>query len=233
MKKFKIAIAGLAAMGGLIFMNARALGQGNGGTAQASNSQPAPAATKIGVVNILKVVKDFKKADVLGKHILDDAQKYEMDLNSEKEALKQEQQRIQTLPEGPEKETKSKALRDKIHLLEDKDQAAKKDITKRRDDMAIEINRNIQTVIDSLARHYGFEMVFTYPDVTDVKERNTINDAMRHITAPGMMLAWCDSRLDITEECIRWLNHYFKPPEGTTSAPSGANVTPAAGTQQR
>lgn len=225
MKKLTFAIAGLAALGGLIFLNARGLGQGNGVTPAGGSAPSSPSAaptTKIGVVNILKVVKDFKKADTLGAQILNDAKKYEYELNAEKEKLKLRQANIATLPDA-QKDQETKTVRDLINQLQDKDQAYQKDIRTRRDNMAIEINKNIQTVIDSLARQNGFDIVLTYPDITDEKEHNTIGDAMRHITTPGTMIAWHDRRLDITDECIRWLNYYFKV-EGsaatTTAAPA-------------
>jgi Skp family chaperone for outer membrane proteins len=230
-KKLSIAIAGLAALGGLLFLNARALAQASdvhpaGGSSAAPQSN-APT-TKIGVVNILKLIKEFKKADVLGTKILNDAQKYELSLNQKKEDLKNREAKLRTTPEGPQRDADIKTLRDLTMQLQDEDQAAQKDIRKRRDDMAIEIHKNIQTVLDSLARHYGFEMVLTCPDVTDEqKERNSISDAMRKITTPGTLVAWCDPRLNITDECIRWLNHYFKPPEG--SVPAQNTGAPANG----
>ncbi len=231
MKKLRIAIAGLAALGGLFFVNARVLSQ-NDKDVKPASAQSAPS-TKIGVVNILKVVKDFKKAEALGTRILADVSRYEIDLNKKKEDLKKRQAEIQIMPEGPQKDQFSKDLRHQIEQLQDEDQAAQKDIKTRREDMAVEIHKNIQTVIDSLARHYGFEMVLTCPDVTTPEEHNKIADAMRHITAQGAYVAWRDPRLDITEDCIKWLNYYYKAPEGsTTAAPAnGGNSTAPSNTQ--
>jgi Skp family chaperone for outer membrane proteins len=236
-KKLSFAIAGLAAMGGLLFMNARALAQNNGvqqtgGNAASAPPQPAAPATKIGVINILKVVKEFKKADSLGAQILNDAKKYEFDLNNEKEALKQRDLAVRAMPDGPQKDQETKTLRERINHLQDNDQAAQKDIRARRDKMAIDINKDIQTVIDTLARQYGFEMILTYPDVTEEKEKNTIGDAMRRITTPGTMIAWHDHRLDVTDECIRYLNYYFKATEGSAPAAPAATA-PANGQQPR
>ena len=46
---------------------------------------------KIGYINITKVIKEFKKANVLGDRILADAQRYENELKAEQELLKGEE----------------------------------------------------------------------------------------------------------------------------------------------
>lgn len=190
------------------------------GVRQTGAAEAARPTLKIGVVNITKVIKEFKKANALGDRILADAQRYDNELKNDQEALKAQELKIRTMPEGAEKEAAAKMLRQKQMELQDKDLNYQKDIRKRRDDMAVEINKDIARIIDSLARHLGLEMVLTCPDVADENERGSLSDAMRRMTAPATWIAWRHPSLDITDEVCRWLDHYCKPPAGTGSAPA-------------
>jgi Skp family chaperone for outer membrane proteins len=216
----------------MAFLNVRVLAQEGNNVKQATNSavtQSAPATLKIGVINIAEVLKKFAKAEVVGNKIVTDAQKYESSLKEKTEALKKREGDLATLPEN-QREQERRAIRDAYGRLQDEDQAAKKDILTRRDAMAKEINTNIQTVIDSLARYHGFEMVLTCPDATTKEERESLANAMRHMTVQGAFIAWRDPRLDVTDECVRWLNHYFPAPAG--SAPATSNTPAATGNGQ-
>jgi Skp family chaperone for outer membrane proteins len=188
------------------------------GVRQAGAAEGARPTLKIGIVNITKVIKDFKKANAMGDRILADAQRYDNELKNDQEALKAQELKIRTMPEGPEKDAAAKMLRQKQMELQDKDLNYQKDIRKRRDDMAVEINKDIARIIDSLARHLGLEMVLTCPDVADENERGSLSDAMRRMTAPATWIAWRHPALDITDEVSRWLDHYCKPPAGVTPA---------------
>jgi Skp family chaperone for outer membrane proteins len=117
--------------------------------------------------------------------------------------------------------------RERTNQLQDKDLAYQKDIRKRRDDMAITINKEIKQVVNSLAQHRKLELILQCPDVAVPEEENSLTDAMRRMTAPATWIAWRHPGIDITEEVIRWLNHYYPAPGGT--APSG--VTPTSGSK--
>src|SRR5262249_40477047 len=133
----------------------------------------------------------------------------EDELKKSQEELKAEQARAAALPTEAEKEAARKVLTQKEQALRERDYECQKDIRKRRDDMATDINSNIQRVIDSLARHYSMEMILTCPDVADAKEVGSLSDAMRRMTAPATWVAWKHPSLDLTDECVKWLNHYF------------------------
>jgi Skp family chaperone for outer membrane proteins len=186
-------------------------------------SGTAAPTLKIGYINITKVIKEFTKANAMGDKILADAQRYENELKVAQDAVKKEEGNLK-LPNQTEEQ--KEALRKNLYKMQidlnEKDQAYQKDIRKRRDDMAIEINSNIQRVIDSLAKHHALELVLTCPDVADTKEVGSLSDAMRRMTAPAVWVAWKHKDLDITDECVKWLNHYFPAPAGSTPPAGGA-----------
>jgi Skp family chaperone for outer membrane proteins len=178
---------------------------------------------KIGYINITKVIKEFKKANVLGDRILADAQRYENELKGEQELLKAEEAKGRTLPTEQDKENHRKMLMQKNQAYQEKDYKYQKDIRSRRDDMAVEVNKDIQRIIDSIAKHMSLEMVLTCPDVGDAKEVGSLSDAMRRMTAPAVWVAWKHPGLDVTDEVIRWLNHYCPAPGGAPAAPGNGN----------
>lgn len=223
MKKLLFIAAGVFALAGMGYLGTWVAAQD--GVKPAGATAESKPTLKIGVINITKVIKEFKKANALGDKILQDAQRYEAELKKDQEMLKAEEAKLATIPGEAEKEAHRKAVRNKGIELQEKDLAYQKDIRKRRDDMAIEINKDIQRIIDSLARHYQFEMVLTCPDVATKEERGSLSDAMRRMTAPATWIAWHKDGLDITEEAIRWLNHYCKAPGDTGAAPATTGGT--------
>jgi Skp family chaperone for outer membrane proteins len=206
------------------------------GAAAAQDVKPASgtsaATLKIGYINITKVIKEFAKANAMGDKILADATRYEKELKDAQDVLKAEDGKLK-LPNKTEEEKDAirKGLYKMQSDLSEKDLAYQKDIRKRRDDMAIEINTNIQRVIDSLAKHHALELVLTCPDVADTKEVGSLSDAMRRMTAPAVWIAWKHKDLDITDECVKWLNHYFPAPAGT-QPPVGGNAAGGNGTNK-
>jgi Skp family chaperone for outer membrane proteins len=220
MKKYLIVLAAVTTVAGAGYLGTRSGAQE--GVKPAAGSSDNKPTTKIGYINITKVIKEFQKANSMGDKILADAKRYEDELKKTQEELKAEQLRQQSLPTEAEKEAGRKMLAQKEQALRERDYECQKDIRKRRDDMATDINSNIQRVIDSLARHHGMELILTCPDVADAKEVGSLSDAMRRMTAPATWVAWKHPSLDLTEECVKWLNHYF---------PS-ANATPPANTMK-
>jgi Skp family chaperone for outer membrane proteins len=218
-KKVIFAIAGLAALGGMGYLGARISAQ-EGGVKPAAGTTENKPTTKIGYMNITKVIKEFKKANALGDIILKDAQKYENELKTEQEAIKAEEAKLMTRPD-PEKEAGRKDLRERANRLQDKDLAYQKDIRRRRDEMAVEINKDMQRIVDSLAKHMGFDLILSCPDVATTQEVGTLSDAMRRMTAQAVWVAWKHPGLDISDECIKWLNYYCPAP-GAAAAPAGS-----------
>jgi Skp family chaperone for outer membrane proteins len=216
MKKYLIVLAAVTALAGAGYLGTRTSAQD--GVKPAGATGDSKPTSKIGYINITKVIKEFQKANSMGDKILADAKRYEDELKKMQEELKAEQARGAALPSEADKEAARKTLTQKEQALREKDYDYQKDIRKRRDDMATDINSNIQRVIDSLARHHGMEMILTCPDVADAKEVGSLSDAMRRMTAPATWVAWKHPGLDLTEECVKWLNHYFPAANGAPPA---------------
>lgn len=227
MKKYLYVLAAVIATCGMGYVGTFVAAQNPGAGGTAAANQPT---LKIGVVNITRVIKEFKKANTWGDSILKQAQAYEKQLKSEQEAIKGREAKMQTLPEA-QRDAERKSILSANQALQEKDYEYQKDIRKKRDEMAVEINGDIAYIIDNIARQKGFELVLTCPDVADSKEAFSLTDAMRRMTAPAVWVAWKHPSLDITNDVIQYLNYYRK--EETRGKPvpgfSPTGVVPASG----
>jgi Skp family chaperone for outer membrane proteins len=169
---------------------------------------------KVGIVNLTRVIKQFNSANVTGDDILKAAKGYELELKAEKERLDAEQKRIEALPDGDEKDKANKALRQNRNALQEKDAEYQSVIRKRRDQMAVQVNKQIQDEIEKIAHRRGLQIVFTCPGMATKEEEGNLTDAMQRMTATAVRVGWCDPRLDITDELILALNRVYPPRQG-------------------
>jgi Skp family chaperone for outer membrane proteins len=176
------------------------------------NVDPSKSRLKVGVVNLTKVIKDFKKANAIGDKILATAKMNELELKAEQEQLAAEEKRVAALPDGDEKKEAAKRQRENRETLTVKEAEYQKEIGKQRDDMAIEVNKHIQDSIEKIARRRSLELVLTCPFVEGKEEIGSLADAMRRIRAPAVWVAWNHSDLDMTDDLISTLNREFPPP---------------------
>jgi len=191
----------------------------------AQNVTPASAPTKptmkIGIINLNMVLKEFKKANVMGESLIKQAQEKETQVKAKEEALQKKGIEAQKILDQAQRDAEVRRLQQEQLALQNEVIDSKKAFAKMQSDMAVDVYSNLNQVIDSIARTQGLELVLTYPDITDPKERGKSVDAFRVLANQSAMVAWKHPGLDITESVIATLNHYFPPPPG---------VVPAAGT---
>jgi Skp family chaperone for outer membrane proteins len=196
-------------------------GMGVFGTWVAAQNTPAPATPpatkptlKIGIVNLNMVLKEFKKANAMGESLIKQAQEKENQIKAQEDAIRKQVIEAQKLTDTVARDAQIKALEKQQFDLSGVVADQKKAFTKLQSDMAVAVYDNVRQVIDSIARTQGLEMVLTYPDITDEKERGKPPDAFRILSNTGTMVAWKHPGLDITDSVIATLNHYFPPPPG-------------------
>lgn len=168
---------------------------------------------KVGVVNLTRVIKQFESANATGDSILKAAKEYEFELKAEKERLDGEEKRVAALPDGDKKDRANKAIGQSRIALQKKDAEYQSIIRKRRDQMAVQVNKQIRDQIERIAHRRDLQLVLTCPDVATKEEEGTVTDAMRRMTASAVWVAWSDPQLNITEELIAALNNAYPPRE--------------------
>jgi Skp family chaperone for outer membrane proteins len=204
---------------------------GNNPVRPVSNTQPGPApqmssasalpGTRVAVVNINKVLKNYAKAQALNGQIKNKVTAYAKQINDKKEEI----QKLQTelaKPNvlAPQKEQMEKQIVNLQRSLQDIDNDARKVISKEQGDIAVQIFREIEGVIKAVAASNNFDVVLSYPDATEDAEMYTQDNVVRKLAAQAAMPLYYKPHVDMTKAVIDTLNMSYPV------AASGA--TPAA-----
>jgi Skp family chaperone for outer membrane proteins len=191
----------------------------------------APVRTRIGLLNISYVLKNYKKYqtyqdDVKGEYDRFDKQAKELQLKMEalNKAMKDPQTNKDKLP-GMEKE-----MKDLTRSLQDVQEDAKAALGKKGDDKMVEMYREIQNASIRLATERGFDLIMHYNDVVDNKDYYTAPNVARKIQAGACMPMYYANGMEISVDIVTALNAAYKP---TAAAPAAApgGVTPVSGRQ--
>lgn len=221
MKKTLFILAGLAALGGMGVFGTWVAAQNNGAPGAPAANQ-TPATMKIGLVNIVKVLKGFDKANFLGETLINQAKGEEANLKKEQEQLTAEEARIAAMPDKAQRENAAREFEGKKFRFSQVMTDYRKRMSDKQGEMALEVNDNITRVIDVLAKTRSLELVLVYPDLASEKEAPTPALAFQRLSPPAATVAWKHPGLDITDHVIATLNHNFPSPAGTKPASATA-----------
>jgi Skp family chaperone for outer membrane proteins len=224
-KKSLYIVAGLVAMGGLGWFGAWVSAQ--------NGTPPAPApkpTTKVGVMNIAKVLKNFNKANYLGDTLINEAKEHEKSLTNMKIQLQQDEQRVMALPKGPAQDEELKRLRASKLSIDEKEIDFKKKLAEKQSTMADTVMQAMDQIVEFLSKQNGLELVVSYQDATSEEETKLPGYSIRRLSVPGATVMWKAPGMDISDEVIRYLNHYHKAPDGYKPSTGGASMAapPAA-----
>ncbi len=192
----------------------------------ASAAQPMASAlpgTRVGVVNINMVLKEYKKAQALNNAIKQDVTQYGQQLEKLKKQmtdLQGEMAKPQTTP--PQKEQIEKQIRNLQFQLQDLDNEARKNIGKKQGEIAVQIFKEVEGVIRAVATSNGFDLVLSYPDSTDPNDAYSQDNVVRKLAAQAAMPLFHKPHIDLTDAVIKTLNASYPPPAAAAAAaPTG------------
>jgi Skp family chaperone for outer membrane proteins len=191
---------------------------------------PAPASpmtasampgTRVAVVNINKVLKNYNKAQSLNAAIRNKVQGYAKLINDKKDEIQKLQTKLASPAITPqEKENTEKQIVNLQRSLQDIDNDARKVIGKEQGDIAVQIFREIEGVIKAVATSNNFDIVLSYPDATDDAEMYTQENVVRKLATQAAMPLFYKPHVDMTKAVIDTLN---------LSYPVATNTVPTAG----
>jgi Skp family chaperone for outer membrane proteins len=195
----------------------------NTGVRQTVATQSAPPmtampGTRVAVVNINKVLKNYNKAQSLNATIRTKVQSYATQINAKKEEI----QKLQTSLTNPtttpqQKEQIEKQIVNLQRSLQDIDNEARKVISKEQGDIAVAIFREIEGVIKAVAASNNFDIVLSYPDATDEAEMYTQDNVVRKLAAQAAMPLYYKPHVDMTNAVIQTLNASYPAPAVSTA----------------
>jgi Skp family chaperone for outer membrane proteins len=175
---------------------------------QASASAPAPApGTRVAVVNINTVLKNYQKAQALNNAIKQKVQGYATAMNQKRDEITRLQAEL-TKPTttAPQKEQYEKQVVNLQRALQDIDNEARKVISKEQGDIAVNLFREIEGVVKAVATTNNFDLVLSYPDATTDAELYSQDNVVRKLAAQAAIPLFHRPHIDITNAVVQTLN---------------------------
>jgi Skp family chaperone for outer membrane proteins len=200
-------LAGMAILGIGVYLGSHGFGQQ--GAAQNPAATREPLKTRIAVLNITQVRKNytkFKNAQEEIKRKFEEAQK---NLQPLEQQITQKQNRIR-VPDisAAERDQLERELKKLAADYQDKKEDALKGIRNREGEISVQIFQEIEDAVNLVATHNAIELVLTYNDFTKDDRANYYNPStvMQKLMTPAIIPMYVDDRMDITKMVTKMLN---------------------------
>ncbi|OAI46932.1 hypothetical protein AYO44_01775 [Planctomycetaceae bacterium SCGC AG-212-F19] len=225
-KRTAILFVGLATVGSAIWFAGRLAAQN---PAPAPAAAPAAAArplqTRIGLINMVQVLKHYRKFQALEDNI----KKRAVELEKSLEPFRTELLRLRQLAQDPkttpeEREKIEHRMRQLQVDAQNKEDEAKKELIKMNGDAATMIYKEVEKAVSIYARSNNLELVLFYNDaVTEEDYYHPVN-LQRKLTQPAaVMPLFVTPGMDISNQIVANLNAQYAP---TAAAPGTAPAAP-------
>lgn len=195
-------------------------------SATAPNSSMMPG-TRVAVVNINSVLKNFQKAQYQNNSIKTLVQSYAERMNKMKEEIAKRQAEMPKPTTTPQmREAMEKEVLAINRQLQDLDGEARKVVTAKQGEIAVAIFREIETVVDAVAKTNNFDLVLSYPDATTKDEMYVVDNVVRKMASQAAIPLYYKPHIDLTNAVIATLNASFPAPVTQAGAATPAPAPP-------
>jgi len=209
----------LAALGLAVYLGAQLWAQTTPQPA-AQTAAAKPLQTRIGLVNMVKVLKEYKKFQAIEEPIKKRSLELEGQLNGYRaqiNALKDEYMKAGTTQQRKEEiEKQTRTIQMQAQMAEED---AKKELTKKQGDAAVQIYQEVKAVVERFAMAYGYEAVFFYNDAITPEDLMHPANVQRKLLQPAcLMPMYFAPGMDISANIVYTLNS--QPGVTTPPAPT-------------
>jgi Skp family chaperone for outer membrane proteins len=223
-KRILVILAGLATLGCVAYLTTRLAAQAPAPTAPGTYPQRPPVAaapaSKIAIINVAHVIKNYAKYTNMQNDMRIKAEGYKKELEQMNAQITAAQGDAAKATTDAQREEITKRVKDIQRRGEDKNNEAQKVMSKMQYDDLVVIYKDIRQAVDDYARPRGIELVMQYEDgvgpeayMPALFSRKMANNACQPIyAAPGV---------DITQEVLNMLN--AKTRAGLSTAPAGTH----------
>jgi Skp family chaperone for outer membrane proteins len=191
-------LAGLAVLG-------IGIGLGSLGRAQQQFQRP-PLQTRIAIVNLSQVIKNYKKFQAFEGDLKSQTQAIQRDLDQKKTQATSEQKEMEQPATPPERrEQLERHIKQMQREVQDSIEDAKQKMSKREFDQLIQTYKEVKDAVDAYARAYAIELVLQYNDAVG-PEVYVPGNFQHKLANRACMPIYVDPRMDITEPVTTMLN---------------------------
>jgi Skp family chaperone for outer membrane proteins len=187
-------------------------------TAPASPQRPG---TAVAVINMNSVLKNYLRAQELNTKIKNKVQFFSNQMNQRRDEIQKRQAELTKPTIAPaQKETYEKDILRLQRELQDLDAQARKEIGKEQGDIAVQIYKEIEGVIQAVAAANGFDLVLSFPESasTDAAEMYSQDNVVRKMAAPAAIPLFYKPHIDLTNAVVQTLNTRYPPSTATPAA---------------
>ncbi len=230
MKRNMVVLAALATLGVVGYL-ANHLG------AQAPVNAPPAVAGKVGVINLVSVLKGYHKHKTYTSELDQIRLQYEKKDADLRKLLQDWKNYIVPTPTSKALTVEEKAkaettIKDITRRIEDNIEEGKKIINKRADDMQVQVYKEIEVCVQSVAAPAGYQAIFLFSDADNIADRYTPQNIARKMNgslqSAGVVPMYMGPGLDISADVVAALNSRFPAPAAAT-APAGQTPATAPG----
>jgi Skp family chaperone for outer membrane proteins len=222
-----VSLAGLITLGGFA-ASAGAQPPAQPPVRQASANAPAPGAvappqrsTAVAVVNMNAVLKNYNKAQQLNNQIRTEVQAFAAQMNQKRDEMQKLQGELTKPVAAQSKDQIEQRILTLQRELQDIDTRARKEISKKQGDIAVQIYREVEGVIQAVAAANGFDLVLSYPDATSQEEMYSQDNVVRKMASQAAIPLFYKPHIDLTQAVVTTLNaRYPAAPASPGSAPA-------------
>jgi Skp family chaperone for outer membrane proteins len=189
------------------------------GGATAPAAAPAQARTRIALLNLAHVIRNYEKFKAYQdeiKHTIKPYQEKETVIKTRGETLAKEGQ--QTTTTAQRREAIEKELKDLQRNLEDLKNDFQKVMGKKQEEQLVRLYGDIYTVAERHAQSHNFDLVLHYNDGHTAEERWSATNVARKMQAGALVPLYYTGGMDISQEVITTLNAMYKQSQATTPA---------------
>lgn len=203
MKKTVLAVGGLIVLGGLGYVGSLS-GQSTPGNTPQAPAQPAQARTRIALLNLTYVIKNYEKYKHFQeeiKGIVDPFQNTDKNLRAQLEELRKKLEASPSQREEIEHQAKDVQRR-----LEDNSAEAKLKLGRRSDDEMKILFLDVYEAAQRYATSHDFELVLHYNDAVTKEDYFSAQNIARKLNTGALMPLYWMPNMDISQEVVRVLN---------------------------
>jgi Skp family chaperone for outer membrane proteins len=222
-KKTAISLVAVATLGLIVYLggylHAQNQSQPPSGVRQTVATAPAaPLRTRIAVVNLQQVIKQYRKWNDFEQSYNNLYKQYDARFQSEKAKGMELKTQLDKATDETTKERVQQQIKDLERQVQDLGEAAKKQLGKMRDDQAQQIYQEVEQAVQAYARANDIEMVLHFNDAVAPADYYHPLNVQRKLQTAACLPMYLAPGMNITDTIATMLNQRLG---ATSGAPSG------------
>jgi Skp family chaperone for outer membrane proteins len=222
-KKAAISLTALATLGLTVYLGshlrAQYQSQPTGRVQQAvATAQAAPLRTRIAVVNLQQVIKQYRKWSDFEQGYKNLYNQYNAEFERQKAKGLDLKSQLDKAVDDATKDKIQQAIKELERQVQDMGERAKKELGKMRDEQAQQIYQEVEQAVQAFARANDIEMVLHFNDAVAPADYYHPLNVQRKLQTGACMPMYVDPRMNITDTISGMLNQRLG---ATPAAPSG------------